>query len=166
MQRDYYWERKLECIAYLGGMCVRCGTTDDLEFDHINAEEKSFDITSCMNRRWEVLVQELDKCQLLCHFHHREKTVECGEAGGGHNKWGEIVHGTPWGYTSYACRCDPCRAAVAEAKGRPTPSRPYHKRESVHGSKSMYSKYKCRCDICRESQRNRMREYRASRKPA
>lgn len=106
-------QRREQAIAYLGGRCARCGSKNRLEFDHKDRATKSFTITGNLNRRWEVLVQELDKCQLLCHDCHRAKTKECGEQGGGWNKntTGEIPHGTDSGYTYWKCRCDLCRQA-------------------------------------------------------
>lgn len=89
--------------VYLGGKCVRCGATEDLQFDHIDPATKSFTITAHLNRRWEVLVVELDKCQLLCRPHHLEKTVaESGvEHGGGASG-------------KKNCPCAPCKARKAE----------------------------------------------------
>jgi 5-methylcytosine-specific restriction endonuclease McrA len=110
-------QRKLKCIQYLGGKCVRCGTVDALEFDHVDRATKSFTITSNLNRRWEILKEELDKCQLLCKPCHRQKTVEAGETGGGHNKADVCPHGTLWGYGSrWKCRCDLCKAAKAASR--------------------------------------------------
>jgi hypothetical protein len=112
--------RRERAIAYLGGQCVRCGTTDQLEFDHVDRATKSYLITANLNRRWEVLVQELDKCQLLCHDCHRAKTRECGETGGGHNRLtpDDLPHGTGTGYTYWRCRCEPCRQARYEDRVR------------------------------------------------
>lgn len=109
-------KRRQKVIEYLGGVCVRCGSTEDLETDHVNSAEKSFDVSRNLNRRWEVLVTELDKCQLLCHSCHREKTVECGEAGGGGNRLAEVPHGTFSGYVYWKCRCESCRQAYYDRK--------------------------------------------------
>jgi hypothetical protein len=114
-------KRKLRIIEYLGGKCVRCGSTERLEPDHIKAREKSFNIGANINRRWEVLVTELDKCQLLCHDCHLIKTKECGETGGGWNKGirqGEISHGTGTAYTYWKCRCESCKQARYEDRVR------------------------------------------------
>ncbi len=109
-------QRRQQAIAYLGGKCARCGTAERLEFDHRDRATKTFTITGNLNRRWEVLVQELDKCQLLCHDCHHAKTVECGEQGGGWNKKYETCpHGTTSGYAPpWNCRCEECRAARRE----------------------------------------------------
>jgi hypothetical protein len=73
--------RRKECmeraIAYLGGRCSVCGYSRcmrALEFHHRNPGEKSFGISSNVsNRTWEKLVEELDKCILLCANCHREE---------------------------------------------------------------------------------------------
>ena len=70
--REKRHQRKLELIERLGGKCVECGATERLQFDHINPLEKSFNISSNLNR--ENLDEELDKCQLLCFKCHLEKT--------------------------------------------------------------------------------------------
>jgi 5-methylcytosine-specific restriction endonuclease McrA len=67
----------------LGGVCVKCGTTERLEFDHI-------DPTSKIEEPYKVLMQwpedriasELSKCQLLCRSCHSKKS---------HEDWGHNV---------------------------------------------------------------------------
>lgn len=71
-----YHNRMAKMRLYLGGKCVKCNTTENLQFDHINPNTKSFDVAKNWARRWEVLVIELDKCQLLCKPHHLEKSIE------------------------------------------------------------------------------------------
>jgi hypothetical protein len=66
-------ENKKWAIALLGGKCVICETTDNLEFDHIIYSTKSFTIGACLTNTREVLTKELEKCQLLCTNCHREK---------------------------------------------------------------------------------------------
>jgi len=134
---DNEWvaQRREHARAYLGGKCAWCGSTTDLEFDHIDSATKSFEIGRNLNRRWEVLVHELDKCQLLCHDCHRQKTIECGETGGGWNKnlKGEIPHGTVSGYTYWKCRCPACKQARYEYRcgGRTVPRRAKLDEDSV-----------------------------------
>jgi 5-methylcytosine-specific restriction endonuclease McrA len=54
--------------------CVRCGATDSLELDHIIPERKTHHaIWSWSEHR---RAAELEKCQVLCHGCHREKTTE------------------------------------------------------------------------------------------
>jgi hypothetical protein len=63
-------------IARLGGRCVWCQTTEDLQFDHRNPATKLFDIASGLDRPRATLLAEVDKCQLLCGRHHLEKTAD------------------------------------------------------------------------------------------
>ena len=161
-----YGNRMERLVSYLGGRCVRCGSTADLEVDHIDPMTKAFNVSGNINRRWEVLAPEVHKCQLLCHDCHRVKTVAEGRAGGGWNRGlrSEAEHATPARY-GQGCRCEPCRAAAASAKERPPPTKPYvsRSRDSIrHGSVSAYSYHRCRCDLCKEEHRIRQRKYRQS----
>jgi len=72
-RRKYRRERLIEM---LGGACVRCGATDDLEFDHIDPATKAFAVGSDMSRAWSKLVEEALKCQLLCFECHVAKGRE------------------------------------------------------------------------------------------
>lgn len=73
MKRRYH-QRRAEALETLGGKCVICGTTEDLEIDHIDADDKEIPL----NKMWSIakarFLQELDKCQLLCKEHHKEKS--------------------------------------------------------------------------------------------
>jgi 5-methylcytosine-specific restriction endonuclease McrA len=77
--RVYMTERRgrirAEIVALLGGKCVWCGSTDDLHFDHKDPKSKLFDIASGLDRPRAQLLAEVEKCQLLCGPHHREKTL-------------------------------------------------------------------------------------------
>jgi 5-methylcytosine-specific restriction endonuclease McrA len=70
---DRRWRRQV-LVVILGGACAVCGTTEHLEFDHVDPRRKSFNIAIRLSAPWRVLFNELDKCQLLCARHHREKT--------------------------------------------------------------------------------------------
>jgi len=56
--------------AHLGGQCVGCGTTHNLQFDHIDRTQKSFNISLNRDKPYEELLQEVKKCQLLCKECH------------------------------------------------------------------------------------------------
>lgn len=72
--RNYYHLRKKELIQKLGGKCAECGSIENLEFDHIDPENKKFNISRLLNRSKQATDDELQKCQLLCHNCHQEKT--------------------------------------------------------------------------------------------
>lgn len=93
---------KSEMLALLGGRCVRCGTSENLEFDHINPADKSFEINGrSLDLPSAAIRAEVAKCQLLCAAHHLEKTAS--DMG-----WAEGVHGRSSTYQR-GCRCDECR---------------------------------------------------------
>ena len=79
-QRRIRDERRTILRNRLGGKCVRCGSIENLEFDHIIKETKSFTIGSSLTRfSIEELILEADKCQLLCRPCHIEKSHEEGD---------------------------------------------------------------------------------------
>jgi|SRR6516164_3517982 hypothetical protein len=118
--RGRYQAAKQQLIELLGGKCQVCGTTEDLQFDHVDPELKSFTITGRWNRSQEELQAELDKCQLLCGPHHREKTKADGRLGGGWNKLPEDAFrcGMARTYLKRKCRCGPCKKAHSLYKKR------------------------------------------------
>lgn len=66
---------KQKAIKYLGGKCEICGYNkclEALDFHHINPLNKNKKISNLYNRSWNVIKEELDKCQLLCANCHRE----------------------------------------------------------------------------------------------
>ena len=74
-RRGYRDKRKSYCIEYLGGKCVECGTTHNLQFDHIKREGKKYEISTRLSNNLNNLKEELDKCQLLCAPCHLDKTA-------------------------------------------------------------------------------------------
>ena len=77
---DEIYERrknvKQKMIERLGGVCSHtgCNETKNLQFDHKDPKMKLFNISQGYNNKEEVLIEEVDKCQLLCRKHHLEKT--------------------------------------------------------------------------------------------
>lgn len=96
-------KRRSWAVESLGGKCIRCGATADLQFDHIDPLSKVLPIGKMLNARAEVFLAELQKCQLLCEPCHRDKTREPG--GMKH----QAQHGTSGMYNGHRCRCDACR---------------------------------------------------------
>ena len=77
--RIRYYENRRQCIDKLGGKCIECGVTENLQFDHINPLEKSFAISETLHfspkmKKDVKFDEELNKCQLLCPTCHLEKT--------------------------------------------------------------------------------------------
>lgn len=107
--REYYQRRRKERIDYLGGKCVKCGSTSKLEFDHIDPSQKEYSIS---DNHFELdrIKGELDKCQLLCHKHHAEKTGK--ENSVRFTKTGDdIQHGIIATWMKRKCQCDVCLEA-------------------------------------------------------
>lgn len=96
MTKEYwkklYLTKKEQVIRILGGKCVKCGSTENLEFDHINPIEKNFTITTRIRQN---ISEEIKKCQLLCRSCHRDKT-------------GRTTHGKRRMYQN-GCRCEACK---------------------------------------------------------
>ena len=66
-------KRLQEMKNKLGNKCVKCGATENLQFDHIDPKTKCFNVNP--QDSWEKTLPELYKCQLLCPPCHLEKTM-------------------------------------------------------------------------------------------
>lgn len=99
--QDYRHKRKAEALALLGGRCVTCGKTEDLQFDHIDPSAKIMAIGQMWHAAKGKFWAEVNKCQLLCPEHHQERTSQ---------QWLErpTKHGSNHGYRIRRCRCDEC----------------------------------------------------------
>ena len=108
--RAHKARRRAQLIEMLGGCCVRCGSTEDLEFDHIDPATKRFNIGADLTRSWAELVEEASRCQLLCREDHIAKGAEDRS---------EVPHGLyRYWYWYWRCRCEVCRAANAAKSAR------------------------------------------------
>lgn len=72
-------DRKAELVEFYGNICLDCGYSGPsfmFDFDHNNPEEKEFEISTGISKWYsmEVLIQEADKCDLLCANCHRLRT--------------------------------------------------------------------------------------------
>lgn len=109
--KDYmlrrYHKLRAEWISRLGGICVECGTSYNLEFDHIVAEDKEFDIARILSSHSKAKIEyEMAKCQLLCKECHLEKSLLEGDLP-------TVEHGA--GVSGKRnCRCDLCRQKKSE----------------------------------------------------
>ena len=100
-QLAWITRRRDEWIAE-NGPCQRCGSTEDLEVDHVDPATKSMNPTAIWGKSKLVRMRELAKCQVLCKRCHGEKTAAQFRI--------EHEHGTEGRYGK-GCRCDGCRAA-------------------------------------------------------
>ena len=99
--RDRYARRMAEIHAALGGKCVVCGSTENLDTHHLDPSTKSFDLSTRHSLPWAVVCEEIKKCELRCGDHHKDVHAP--------------KHGTPSCYKNRKCRCEPCRLAWNEA---------------------------------------------------
>ncbi len=67
-------DRKVKAIDYLGGECKDCGYKGHpnvYDFHHRDAATKKYTWTKLRLRSWTDVIEELDKCDLLCANCHR-----------------------------------------------------------------------------------------------
>ena len=85
-QRERRRERKKKLVGLKGGQCERCGYDEciaSLDFHHENPSNKKAGVSELnLLSRWETLVEEVKKCNLLCknchnrhHFLNDEKIM-------------------------------------------------------------------------------------------
>lgn len=75
-QREYQrkWKRERRERYFSDKECAECGSTENLELDHIDPDDKgTHKIWSFSKKKRE---KELEKCQVLCSDCHKEKTVK------------------------------------------------------------------------------------------
>lgn len=105
--KKLFEERRASLIALLGGRCVICESTKDLQFDHKDPSQKKFKVACSLGRSMTALLEEASKCQLLCVECHRKKTSR--------ERWekaeASLKHGTLNAYYKHGCRCNECRKA-------------------------------------------------------
>lgn len=103
---DRYRARRAYAVEKLGGKCVRCGATKNLQIDHKDKWLKSFNISQFWSISLDRFDVELAKCQLLCKPCHKIKSDE--EKDWGVLGYGPTQHGTASMYR-LGCRCRECR---------------------------------------------------------
>ena len=114
--RSYMKKRRADRMATLrdmfGNQCLFCGSTDSLEFDHIDPSTKQYTIYTAqlLDGPWDRILAEVEKCQLLCSPCHKEKTRVSGDLSNEPpNKILDPQHGTGVMYGRGRCRCGLCK---------------------------------------------------------
>jgi hypothetical protein len=161
--------RRKILIAALDGVCARpgCGSTEDLEFDHIDRSTKSFTISDGLDRPWIELIDEIMKCQLLCRPHHTEKSIEYGDIR-------TVDHGA--GKSGKRnCSCAACKVRKREymrtfmqgkrvrKNNKPYPGPGRYGTVEHGGGKT--GKYGCKCDPCKARKAEYARNLRTRKNP-
>ena len=65
---------RAKLVEHMGGKCVKCGNTENLEFDHIDKTTKTMKLSSMWHYSWDKILQEAQHCQLICKTCHESKT--------------------------------------------------------------------------------------------
>jgi 5-methylcytosine-specific restriction endonuclease McrA len=98
-QREYQrrWIADRRSSFFAGKTCVQCGSSENLELDHIDPASKT------EHRIWswseERRLAEIAKCQVLCAGCHLLKSIE--------SDWPKTDHGRGRMY-KLGCRCTLC----------------------------------------------------------
>lgn len=73
--KSYRQKQKQRAVDYKGKKCEICGydkCITALEFHHKDPNKKDFGLSTTINKSWNKLKPELDKCMLVCANCHRE----------------------------------------------------------------------------------------------
>lgn len=68
----YYHRERAKIIKKLGGKCLKCGRTDNLEIHHIKNGHKEVMSGAGQLMRLTEWKKNIDNLSLLCHEHHTE----------------------------------------------------------------------------------------------
>lgn len=100
-QRKWLLARRADFFA--DKVCVVCGSDESLELDHIDPSQKKYNPVALwgMSKTNPNRIAELEKCQVLCETHHKEKTKAWWASKANH---GRTLYGK-------GCRCEVCREA-------------------------------------------------------
>lgn len=115
-QREYQrkWVANRRETFFRDKHCAKCGSTEDLELDHIHPSLKWKH--RIWSYSWEKILKEVAKCQILCHSCHWEKSIQEKK-----EKKHTITHGFLRTYNE-GCRCIRCRRAFRDSE------KPYNER--------------------------------------
>ncbi len=101
MERKRREKHRKRAVKYLGGRCLDCSINDYrvLVFDHLR--DKEANVARFLGKRWERIVKELEKCELVCANCHLIRTNEripksIDTFVGRLEKKTHCFHGHPW----------------------------------------------------------------------
>lgn len=84
LQARWAMERRQKLAEYkLERGCAVCGYRDHpaaLHFDHLPGKGKTGTVSQIYKRKWETVLKEIEKCQILCANCHAIATAERGYA--------------------------------------------------------------------------------------
>ena len=60
-----------EVVGNTCSMCNQSFPSVCLDFHHRDPTEKDFSVSQLLNHRWETILDEINKCDLLCACCHR-----------------------------------------------------------------------------------------------
>lgn len=75
LQKCRWRDRKRKAVELLGGKCCKCGYNKNLsalDFHHIDPKRKKHDWKTLRQLSWKSIINELEKCVLLCKNCHAE----------------------------------------------------------------------------------------------
>ncbi len=91
-----YHTKMTDAKEQFGNFCSLCGSSEQLEFHHINQADKAFTISSKMLSLSDEKIQaELEKCQLICNYCHKQQHASSAPCGTAQRYW-------------RGCRCELC----------------------------------------------------------
>lgn len=155
-----------DLIVRFGSVCVHCGATERLQFDHVDWRTKYFSIaTNWAMKDRNAFELELLKCQLLCSPCHDTKTEsdkqEMGLTG--------YTHGTVYAWMKCKCECKVCDAAKQKwneerrVKRRSNEGRGAYNLPAEHGTTKRY-KRGCKCDECKAANSRAVQGYKEAKR--
>jgi hypothetical protein len=103
-----YHKKMQKMLDFLDGKCVICGTDKNLQIDHIYSSDKRFSLAKLWSYSWNIIEEELRKCQCLCSKHHLDKTKAEGSLNKSWTTKPRLVHGSAHTYNHHKCRCEIC----------------------------------------------------------
>jgi hypothetical protein len=73
---EYNKNRKQKLLNEFGSCCNACGSTENLQFDHLDKHDKEGNVSTILyTKGFDEAVKEAKKCQLLCNKCHILKTT-------------------------------------------------------------------------------------------